>query len=292
MAGDWHEGERAVQTRAGITDHARLRHGVRDSLPPNFMAFLAAQRFVVLATREAGGRLWCSMVAGWPGFATAPGTRRVAIDRRAFTDVSVLQHLAVDPRVGLLAFDPSTRRRIRVNGVTSVGADAVTIDLLETFGNCQQYIQKRPASGPTPSFLDVAYAGDALESRHTEWITRADTCFLASMHPRDGLDASHRGGRPGFVHVRDERTLVFDDYPGNDMFQSLGNLTATPAAAMLFIDFETGASLQVSGNAHVDWDAAESPTRRAVQFVTDRVIEKRPRQRWHWPVLEYSPVNP
>ena len=64
-----------------------------------------------------------------------------------------------------------------------------------------------------------------------------------------GLDASHRGGRPGFVAVSNDGMLAFDDYSGNDMFQTLGNLTSNPAAAMLFVDFETAATLQLSGEA-------------------------------------------
>ena len=62
----WHEGELAVQRRAGVTNHDKLRNGVRDELPPHFRDFLTVQRFVVLATSDAHERLWCSMVAGWP----------------------------------------------------------------------------------------------------------------------------------------------------------------------------------------------------------------------------------
>jgi predicted pyridoxine 5'-phosphate oxidase superfamily flavin-nucleotide-binding protein len=292
MAADWHEGERAVQTRAGVTDHRKLRNGVRDALPPHFEAFLLAQRFVVLATRDTNGLVWCSMVAGWPGFASAVHPQLVSIDRRAFTDEDVLDHLAADPRVGLLAFDPSTRRRIRVNGIVSIGAKEVALQLVETFGNCQQYIQKRPAAGPAPAEVARVSSGDLLQPLQREWIARADTCFLATIHDRDGLDASHRGGRAGFVTVLDNRTLSFHDYRGNDMFQSLGNLTANPTAAMLFVDFDTGATLQLSGEAVVEWNVEGSPTGRAVRFTARQVVEKRPRVAWAWPVLEYSPVNP
>lgn len=290
--GDWHEGERAVQIRAGVTDYRKLRNGVRDALPPHFAAFLLAQRFVVLATRDANGLVWCSMVAGWPGFTEAVHPQLVSIDRRAFTDDDVLAHLAIDPRVGLLAFDPSTRRRIRVNGTVSIGSDAVALHLVETFGNCQQYIQKRPATGPAPADVTPVSSSDSLESGHQAWIASADTCFLATIHDRDGLDASHRGGRSGFITVLDERTVMFPDYNGNDMFQSLGNLTANPAAAMLFVNFDSGATLQLSGNAVVEWNVQGSPTGRAVRFTVDRVVEKRPREPWAWPVVEYSPVNP
>ena len=146
MAGTWwHEGELAVQRRAGVANPERLRTGVRDELPPHFMAFLAAQRFAVVATVDALGTLWCAMVPGWPGFAVARSPRQVTVDASAFEE-AVLQQLRVDPRIGVLAFDPFTRRRIRVNGVASVEPGTVVIDVAETFGNCQQYIQQRPAA--------------------------------------------------------------------------------------------------------------------------------------------------
>jgi uncharacterized protein len=289
--GGWHEGEVAVQRRAGITNHEKLRGGVRDALPPHFVAFLSVQRFVVIAHYDAEGRLWCSMVAGWPGFANAPDPQRVDIDRRAF-DPDVAHQLDTDGRVGLLAFDPSTRRRIRVNGRVSVGADVVALQIVETFGNCQQYIQKRPAEGPETAGLVTVARGDRLTAGHKAWIEKADTCFLASAHPVAGPDASHRGGRPGFITVVDDRTLQFDDYPGNDMFQTLGNITANPAAAILVVDFESGATLQMSGEAQVSWDESESLTGRIVRFTARDVVEKAPRVRWSWPVVEYSPVNP
>jgi predicted pyridoxine 5'-phosphate oxidase superfamily flavin-nucleotide-binding protein len=288
----WHEGELAVQRRAGVTDHEKLRNGVRDALPPHFRAFLEVQRFVVLATVDEQDRLWCSMVAGWPGFATTPTPTEVKLHRDAFGDADVIRHLEHDARVGMLALDPSTRRRIRVNGTARIDADAITIHLVETFGNCQQYIQKRQAEGPAPRPLTIAGRSSALEPHQREWIARADTCFLASMHPTAGPDASHRGGRPGFVEVVDERTLQFFDYDGNNMFQTLGNLTANPVAAMVFVDFERGATLQLLGEAQVEWDNHRSPTGRAVRFGTSLVVEKEPTSPWSWPVVEYSPVNP
>ena len=287
----WHEGELAVQRRAGVEHPERLRTGVRNELPPHFVAFLAAQRFLVVSTVDARETLWCTMVPGWPGFAQARSTREVVVDVQAF-EAGVLAQLRADPRIGMLAFDPSTRRRIRVNGIARVEAGAVAIGIAETFGNCQQYIQKRPAVGPQGHAGEIVAAGDTLAASQRAWIAGADTCFLGSIHAVAGPDASHRGGRPGFVEVVDDRTLRFDDYPGNDMFQTLGNLTATPVAALLFVDFETGGTLQLAGEADVLWDANRTLTGRAVRFRLRTAIEKRPATPWRWPVVEYSPVNP
>src|SRR5262245_30120365 len=96
-------------------------------------------------------------------------------------------------------------------------------------------------------------------------IRRADTFFIATAHPAargdaapaHGVDVSHRGGKPGFVRVDDERTLTFPDFRGNFFFNTLGNLAVNPKAGLLFIDFETGDLLYVAGDAEIICDDAE-----------------------------------
>ncbi len=108
-------------------------------------------------------------------------------------------------------------------------------------------------------------------------IETADTFFLGTTHATAGNDASHRGGAPGFVRVADEGQLWWPDYPGNNMFNSFGNLAADPTAALLFLDFRAGVILQLSGTATVCWDDVsaggdDAPTGRRVEFVARRVV--------------------
>ena len=86
-----------------------------------------------------------------------------------------------------------------------------------------------------------------------ELIRSADTFFLGTTHPERGNDASHRGGPAGFVYA-ERKTVEWPDYPGNNMFNSFGNLAVDPTAALLFIDFRNGRTLQLSGSANVVWD--------------------------------------
>ena len=58
--------------------------------------------------------------------------------------------------------------------------------------------------------------------------------------------------------------------PGNAMFLSLGNLEARPEAGVLVVDWRTGATLQVTGRAHVGWDA---PDDRTVALAVEEVRE-------------------
>jgi len=98
-------------------------------------------------------------------------------------------------------------------------------------------------------------------------VQSADTFFLGTTHPEYGNDASHRGGPAGFVPA-DTRTVRWSDFPGNNMFNSLGNLAVDPATALLFIDFATGRAIQLSGTAAVQWLEDE----RSVQFHVDDVV--------------------
>ena len=105
-------------------------------------------------------------------------------------------------------------------------------------------------------------------------ITRADTFFLGTGHPIRGADASHRGGPPGFVRVQGGQ-LWWPDYPGNNMFNSFGNLAVDNTAALLFVDFQSGASLQISGTAVVEWITPgvrgdDGGTGRLVRFTVNR----------------------
>ena len=76
--------------------------------------------------------------------------------------------------------------------------------------------------------------------------------------PERGNGASRRGGPLGFVRT-DGETLWWPDYPGNNMFNSFGNLAADPTAALLFVDFRTGHTLHLSGTATVRWNISGDP---------------------------------
>jgi predicted pyridoxine 5'-phosphate oxidase superfamily flavin-nucleotide-binding protein len=138
----------------------------------------------------------------------------------------------------------------------------------EVYGNCPKYIQQRRlTSVAVPE--TAALRTTTLDVRQRSRIAASDTLFIATFHPQGGADASHRGGPPGFVRVLDESRLTFPDYPGNNMFNTLGNLVAAPRAGLLVPDFESGSALQISGRATVEWMG----TTAAVRFAIDAVIE-------------------
>jgi hypothetical protein len=191
---------------------------------------------------------------------------------------------------------------MRFNGKVVPGQDGgFTLDVEQAYGNCRKYIQLRQFEGETRPQASAAglapVRATALSVRQRSRVASADTFFIASAHPEAGADASHRGGRPGFVRVQSDRRLSFPDYAGNNMFNTLGNLTADPRAGLLFVDFESGELLQLAGRARLVWEpeavAAHRGARHVVvEFAIDAVLETRPVAPLRWTLVEPSPFNP
>jgi uncharacterized protein len=72
----------------------------------------------------------------------------------------------------------------------------------------------------------------------------------------DGADVTPRGDAPGFVHVRDDSTLLLPDWPGNNRLDSLSNLVANPQLGLLFLVPGVDESLRVNGIAAISTDSS------------------------------------
>jgi predicted pyridoxine 5'-phosphate oxidase superfamily flavin-nucleotide-binding protein len=297
--GIFHQGERAVQARAGVeAESRRLGRGISREIPEGAGDFLQAQRIAVLAGVDESGRVWASLVTGNPGFITAPNSRTLRLAASLPGADPLGGGLSGGRALGVLVLDPERRRRLRINGrVSDAPADAIEIQTEEVFGNCPKYIQARAPEGDTrQNRVGTARRGEALTPEQQQAIERADTFFIASIHAGTGTDASHRGGQPGFVQVLDGRTLRIPDYAGNNMFQTLGNIAADPRVGLLFVDFDSGTTLQLTGRARILWERADyadlKGAERALEVEIDATVEIGGRGPLGWRFLEYSPFNP
>ncbi len=263
----FHPGEIQVQRRLGVREDAeRVRGIVASEIPPAARTFLRNQRMAVAASLDGQGRPWASPLTGPAGFLEVADDDRLQIAARPIPGDPLAGNLRQRPTLGLLVFDPRTRRRLRVNGQGRPSPDGLVLLADEVYGNCPKYIQERRLVAESARRASPARRASALDERSRVLVARADTLFIATWHPEGGADASHRGGRPGFVRVRDDRTLEFDDYPGNNMFNTLGNLMGHPRAGLLFVDFEGGDLVQITGTAQVLWEP-ETAVRVAIEEV-------------------------
>jgi len=286
--GVFHAGEIEVQRRAGVADAAQaVGRIVGETIAPAVGRFLLGQRLAIAASLDQAGRPWASVLSGPAGFLQPIDERLLRVAALPAADDPLAANLRARPELGLLVIDPQTRRRMRVNGRGLLAEDAVFLLADEVYGNCPKYIQRRRLLGDAPQPRGEASSTTRLGARQRAWITGADTFFIASFHPASGADASHRGGNPGFVRIARDGRLVVPDYPGNAMFNTLGNLLEYERLGLLFLDFTTGDTLQLTGRAELCFEPD-----RALSIEVDEVRETPGGHRLVWELLEYSPANP
>ncbi|MEN6080574.1 pyridoxamine 5'-phosphate oxidase family protein [Chromobacterium piscinae] len=290
-----------MQGRAGSLERmaAAGPRVVRDHMPEQHRDFFRQLPFMVMAAVDEAGRPWAGIVEGRPGFVDSPDPLLLRINTQPSPADPLRDCLRAGAAVGLLGIELRSRRRNRMNGeVAALDDDGFTVAVGHSFGNCPKYIQLREfefSREPGPRILGSVEWMHELDDDARAAIAAADTFFIASAWAgEDGrwqADASHRGGKPGFVKV-DGDTLTIPDFAGNGYFNTLGNLLLQPRACLLFIDFSTGDTLQLAGRAEVPDDGAPPPfagAERLWTFRVERVVRRRNALALRWTLREYSP---
>jgi uncharacterized protein len=273
MESPFHRGELELQERVG--SRARLAAAaprvVRDFMPEQHRELFGKLPWLLASTLDERRRSWASVLVGHPGFVHSPDDRTLRITARAAFGDPFGANLRVGAPIGLLGIELETRRRNRMNGtVVALREGSFDVHVGQSFGNCPQYIQARePYFTADPESVSLPRAlrpeGRELSSRAQELIRSADTFFIATAaegarahDPVAGCDISHRGGKPGFVtHEREGESSVLyaPDFRGNNFFNTFGNLVHNPSAGVLFVDFDSGDVLSLTGTARVLWEA-------------------------------------
>ncbi|GAA2477986.1 pyridoxamine 5'-phosphate oxidase family protein [Streptomyces gobitricini] len=289
--GPYHHGSLAVQDRVGVRELAdHVGRSIGPGIRPVAAAFLELQPMVVIGAADEDGRVWSSLLTGRPGFVRATGPASVSVAGGVPDGDPLAAALARGSTpVGTIALDPRTRRRMRLNGTARPTRRGLAIDAERVFSNCPKYLQKRDLYAPAPGSAPVAVRyGARMTPDQADLVRAADTFFIATLAPGHGADASHRGGNPGFVTVTSPTGLSWPDYPGNAMFLTLGNLETDARAGLLFLDWATGTTLQLTGTARTLFDGGD----RTVRFTVDRVVEAEGASPLRWSPPAYSPANP
>jgi predicted pyridoxine 5'-phosphate oxidase superfamily flavin-nucleotide-binding protein len=254
----WHDGEKTLQRSVGVETQMEEtgRRVLRDYLTDQHRGFFPLLHFLVAGTVDRGGNAWATLIPGRPGFLQSPDPHTLHISAHPDSSDPATEGLKDGQPVGLLGIDLHTRRRNRLNGtVRRFDQDGFDVDVQSSFGNCPRYIQLRSASAVELTHEPRVEVITTLDDAARSVIRGADTFFVASYIDRNDcgrqVDVSHRGGKPGFVRVDDDGTLTIPDFAGNRHFATLGNILANPRAGLVFVDFETGTLLQMSGTASV-----------------------------------------
>ena len=275
----YHAGEIDVQTRLGVHERSAKmgRMMIRDHLIPQHREFYAHLNFLIIGAADDQGRVWASALGGAAGFLTTPDDRTLSVLTKPVEGDPLAEAIKTGADIGVLGLMPEYRRRNRMTGcIGEVRPYGFDINVLQSFGNCPQYIQARLIAPTgyraTPPEVEIS---DRFDANAVEQINQADALFIASAF-RDseaatqGADASHRGGKPGFVKVLNDNSFVFPDFRGNNIYNTIGNIIKNPRTGFLFIDFQTGDLLTMTGEANVIWDGPDvdafEGAQRLIQF--------------------------
>ncbi len=305
MESVYHKGEEAVQALAGEQQMARmLSRGIRDAILGGAMHFINQQPIVVAGTKDKRGKVWASLLVGDIGFVKAINSKTLVLDevmiRSTKTDV-FYQNILNDPELGLLFIEHGLRMRFRVNGSAKRKGAKIELQVSEAYGNCPKYIQRNllSLSPRSISSESAIISGTSLGTEEEAWIRNAHTFYVASRSLEGKTDASHRGGNQGFIELLDNGVLRIPDYPGNGMFNTLGNIYQNPQVGLLFIDYEKGETLQLSGKGEIQFDQKSEAdlqktgeTGRFWLFKTEEWIRTRNHHQINWEFIDFSPFNP
>ncbi|EMD88668.1 hypothetical protein COCC4DRAFT_195595 [Bipolaris maydis ATCC 48331] len=277
---EWSEGEEKM--------HHLLRVPPQDNPTSTHLTAQASAMFqraplLAFGTLDAQDRPWVTLWGGSPGFTETIGGGAVG----TFTLVDgkhdpVVQALVAGskgfekPReredaklVAGLAIDLMTRKRVKTAGrlvgcmVREIEGKAESDDapaeprhmiqavtmIEQSLGNCPKYINQYEIHPALVSSKLVA-EGPSLSDEGRALISASDMFFLSSS-TSDDMDVNHRGGPPGFVRIISPSEIVYPEYSGNRLYQSLGNLQLNPKIGLAFPNYATGDMLYITGRTQI-----------------------------------------
>ena len=98
---------------------------------------------------------------------------------------------------------------------------------------------------------------DTITEELAEFIGRRDSFYLGTASADGQPYIQHRGGKPGFLKVLNERTLAFADFRGNRQYITAGNLAENDKAYIFLMDYPNRRRIKIWGHARVIDDDAE-----------------------------------
>lgn len=234
---------------------------------------------LALGTLDKQGRPWTTIIGGEPSCMRPMGRSIVAInslvDLKYDPVVEIIRALQAQDGengsiIGGLSIDLASRNRLKLSGRLISGRHGLEINLLNdhdglgearlmiriesSLGNCPKYLNKKTI---IPALPNPVMISDSLPlpEMAVRLLAKADMFFISSSTSNDSkrsVGTNHRGGPPGFVRVLHNDTangtaLVFPEYSGNRLYQTLGNLHLYPRAGLCFPDFDTQDVLYVTG---------------------------------------------
>ncbi|ERF77029.1 hypothetical protein EPUS_07935 [Endocarpon pusillum Z07020] len=324
----WHKGEEKMHQ---LTRTENQENPSSPYLVPGAAQMLQRAPLLALGTIDETGRPWATVWGGETPLAQPVAQSiigiRTTVDSRSDPvvdllyggkdDGEVVKEQGAGRMVSALSINLEKRKRLKLYGRMVAGALArigpetdqdsagpvgevqLVVKIEQSLYNCPKYLNCKRIYPvlPEPTLISDSRI---LPRQALELIAKADTLFVSSCDHDKDMDMNIRGGSPGFVRVQSNgdsgTVLVWPEYSGNNLYQTLGNFQTSPKAGLVFPDFDTGDVLYVTGDTEVligkDAGAVIPRSNLAVKlFLTGtRFVQKGLPFRGE--SLERSPYNP
>ncbi|KAF2494890.1 putative oxidoreductase [Lophium mytilinum] len=303
-------------------------------LTPQASFLLQRAPLLAVGTVDDQGRPWTTVWGGEPGFSQSLGSSiigtRTIVDRKNDPVVQILigdrddgeivKSEGPGKMVAGLTIDLAIRKRVKIYGrMVAAALDAteqsddgqgdaekstsgqiqLVVRIEQSLGNCPKYLNKKDIR-PSPVASTLLSRSANLTTLAIKLLQKSDLFFISSANADYDMDTNHRGGPPGFVRVLrnddDGAELVYPEYSGNRLYQTLGNLLTNPVAGLVFPDFDSGDVLYVTGTTEVVvGSAAAEILPRSNLVVKIKIVEALYVQKglpFRGTTGEFSPYNP
>ena len=205
----------------------------------------------VVAYRMADG-VRCQLVGGAPGFAWESATSLA---------IRPPDGAAAGTPVGACFLTPGWREALRVNGTFSSA-----FDVSEALVHCgKAVIRSNLWDAPVEVEVEVEVepvstspsgSGAVLDADARAFLAEAPYLVIGSCDAEGNADASPKGDPSGFVHVVDDRTIAIPDRKGNRRTDTLHNVLADAAVAVLALVPGDDRTLELGGRARISTEPA------------------------------------
>ncbi|WP_072682655.1 pyridoxamine 5'-phosphate oxidase family protein [Arcobacter sp. LA11] len=254
MSSIYHEGEYYIQEKMGVRkDSDSLSSMIRDTIPSVAANFLKTLNFSVLVISSNEKDLFSTVVYDINSFIEIKSHNEILIKLNNHSYIPEDFFNIETLNIGFIGLDFEQALRIRINGKAKLKDNQLFVTIEEIYSNCPKYIQRRVLKKQLERVeAQVTTNLNKIKDDINTIISNSDTFFLGSFHKIKGLDISHKGGKRGFVNVLSSKQLSFEDRPGNNLYNSLGNIHTNPYISMFFIDFKRNNTYHIKGKAEIE----------------------------------------
>jgi len=250
----FHKGEHHIQELMSVRQSSdALSSLIQNKIPPIAKDFLEELNFCMVSLNTKQFNLYTITIYSTSSFIEIIDNSTILISLDYRSHIPKIFFEEENLNIGMIGLNFENSKRIRINGKGQIKDNKLKINIDEIYSNCPKYIKKRIFSKNLSTKTKQNVITESLLSTdiiHT--ISNLDTFFIASSHNEKGVDISHKGGTNGFIKVISPIKLEFVDLPGNNLYNTLGNIYTNPYINIFFIDFDRRNTYQILGKATIE----------------------------------------